>query len=180
MATPEKAARIMCAAAGALEPLTLALGPDRRAWAATVADVAGLWAARLLGAAEPPPRGLVDPRDPVVRAAALATGVHALATAVTNGREPDAAGYSAGILTLAGMLVALAPTEPPDVLTCHDIPLGDGRSLRVGMEPDGSLILAVGDGEGGAWRERRGEGVSLPPGTFPALLDALRGVTQDA
>lgn len=111
MATATERAGVIHAAAGALAPLTLAPGPDRRAWAGTVGDVAGLWAARLMDAAEPPPRHLVEPSDPTVRAAALATGIHALATAVMTGREPDAAGYSAAILTLAAMLGALAPHD---------------------------------------------------------------------
>lgn len=47
------------------------------------------------------------------------------------------------------------------------------RRVRA-SEGDGSLILAVGDGRGREWREDPDAGLSLPPGTLPALRDALR------
>ncbi len=66
--------------------------------------------------------------------------------------------------------------EPPDRLTCYDVPLSDGRTLRVGMDPDGALIFAVGDGVGDGWRERPREGVSLPPGALAGLTGRAQGV----
>lgn len=55
-----------------------------------------------------------------------------------------------------------------------DIRLSDGRTLRVGVEPDGGVILAIGTGTGREWREDPDAGLSLPPGTFTALTSALR------
>jgi hypothetical protein len=67
--------------------------------------------------------------------------------------------------------------------TATDLDLGGNRTLRVGLErnEDGEpehLHMALGWGEGRAWREEKGEGLTLPADTLPALRDALHALTD--
>lgn len=65
--------------------------------------------------------------------------------------------------------VVLATEE---ALRTADVPLGDGRTLRVG-EDGLRLYFAVGTGEGRDWREDPGEGLTLPRAALRGLVDAL-------
>jgi len=64
-----------------------------------------------------------------------------------------------------------------------DVPTGDGRTLRVAIMVEASgeetLILAVGSGEGPAWREDPAEGIILPMEAIPGLLRALGAVSEE-
>ena len=65
-----------------------------------------------------------------------------------------------------------------------DVPLGDGRTLRVALdlrdgEPD-ALHLAMGTGEGRDWREDPAEGLTLPATALVALGEALTRLAADA
>ena len=64
-----------------------------------------------------------------------------------------------------------------------DVALPDGRTLRVATlhEPDGrgTLILAVGEGEGASWREDPSEGIILPVEAVPGLLRALEALRHE-
>lgn len=40
----------------------------------------------------------------------------------------------------------------PEVVEVREIPLGDGRAVRIALL-DGALLIAVGHGEGSSWRE---------------------------
>lgn len=59
----------------------------------------------------------------------------------------------------------------------HDVPIEDGRTLRVAvLERDGepeALIFAVGTGQGASWREDPAEGLSVPATALSGLLEAL-------
>jgi len=66
----------------------------------------------------------------------------------------------------------------------RDVPLGDGRTLRVGLvlDPQGrgdALLLAVGTGEGRGWREDPAQGLTLPASALQGLTKAL-GALRDA
>ena len=65
-----------------------------------------------------------------------------------------------------------------------DVPTGDGRTLRVALlsEPDGenTLIMAMGTGQGRAWREDPSEGLVVPAATVVGLLEALGRARSEA
>lgn len=174
-------------AAAALGPLTEAPGEDMGPWLERLAALAYFEVERLMGLLEATD-GAVDPSHPALRAAGVCAGLNRVALALLGegGDDPRLALHRddalALLVTLGATLEDMAaeaadPTpvvEAPDRLTCHDVPLANGKTLRVGMDVDGSLILAVGDGKGDGWLETKGEGATLPPGTLPALLVALR------
>jgi hypothetical protein len=72
-------------------------------------------------------------------------------------------------------------------MDCTDVPLGGNRTLRLALERDGdgepdALHLLIGWGEGTSWQEdrlpTRGEAITVPADTVPALLDALQALTD--
>lgn len=65
----------------------------------------------------------------------------------------------------------------------RDVPLHDGRTLRVGIytedEVPVDLVLASGRGQGSGWREDSAEGIEVPAQALTALLEALTAVGEE-
>lgn len=65
----------------------------------------------------------------------------------------------------------------------RDVPLGDGRTLRVGIYTEDAvpqdLVIASGRGQGAEWREDPAEGIEVPAQALPALVEALTVVGEE-
>lgn len=48
----------------------------------------------------------------------------------------------------------MGAVNPSARITCRDVPLMDGRTLRVAVDPSGGVVhIAPGTGVGASWRE---------------------------